>query len=112
MQQKRPLAITIICLIAFLALGVSLFMLPSLYRTLTTTYASWYGPVWLASLALSVVSLIGYWRMKKWGVFLYILTAVGSTVIGLQQGLPFTWLNLAAPLLVSILGLVYLRRMT
>ena len=63
-------------------------------------------------LVLSVASLIGYWRMKKWGVFLYIGTAVTSMMLGLQQGLPFTWVGLAAPLLVSMLGLVYLRRMT
>lgn len=50
--------------------------------------------------------------MKKWGVFLYIVTAAAGTAIGLQQGLPFTWLGLATPLLVSVLGLVYLRRMT
>ena len=112
MEQKRPLVITIVCVIAFLALGFSVFMLPSLYRTLTMTYGSWYGPVWLASLVLSVASLIGYWRMKKWGVFLYIGTAVTSMMLGLQQGLPFTWVGLAAPLLVSMLGLVYLRRMT
>lgn len=112
MQQQRPLVITIVCVIAFLALGISVFTLPSLYRTLTMAYGSWYGPVWLASLALSVASLIGYWRMKKWGVLLYIGTAVTSVVLGYQQGLPFTWAGLAAPLLVSVLGLVYLRRMT
>ena len=111
MQQNRPLAITIICIIGFLGFGLSLFTMPALYGTLTATYGAWYGPFWVASLALTLVSLIGYWLMKKWGVFLYIGTFIAGSVVGVLQGIPFTALGLAVPLLISVLGLVYLRRM-
>ena len=112
MQQKRPLAITIVCVIGFLAFGLSLFTVPTLYGALTATYGAWYGPFWLASLALTLASLIGYWLMKKWGVFLYIGTFIAGAAVGVLQGIPFTLLGLVVPLLVSVLGLVYLRRMT
>ena len=111
MPQNRPLAITVICIIGFLGFGLSLFTMPALYGTLTATYGAWYGPFWVASLALTLVSLIGYWLMKKWGVFLYIGTFIAGTAVGVLQGIPFTPLGLVVPLLISALGLVYLRRM-
>ena len=70
MQSQRPLAITVVCIIGFLVFGLSLFTVPALYGALIATYGAWYGPFWLASLALTLASLIGYWLMKKWGVFL------------------------------------------
>ena len=111
MQQQRPLTITIVCIIGILAFGLTLFTVPALYNTLTATYGAWYGPFWLASLALTLASLIGYWLMKKWGVFLYIGTFIAGTAVGLLQGIPFTPLGVVVPLLISALGLFYLRRM-
>ena len=112
MPQNRPLAITIVCIIGFLAFGLSLFTVPTLYGALTATYGAWYGPFWVASLALSLVSLIGFWLMKKWGVFLYIGMFIAGSVVGVLQGIPFTPLGIVVPLLISALGLFYLRRLS
>jgi hypothetical protein len=40
MQQNRPLAITIVCIIGFLAFGLSLFTVPSLYGALTVIHTA------------------------------------------------------------------------
>ncbi|RIK34798.1 MAG: hypothetical protein DCC55_32315 [Chloroflexi bacterium] len=111
MTQDRPLSITIVCIIGFVAFGLSVFSVPMMYGTITAAYGVWFGPIWLVSLAVTLASLIGYWQMKKWGVYLYLAAFISGTVMGILFGLPFTVVGVVAPLLISALGLAYLRRM-
>lgn len=64
---KRPFAVTIICLIGFLELLISIiynqiFIIEDYY---TTSYISFI-------LLLTMVCIIGLWKMKKWALFIYI----------------------------------------
>ncbi len=111
MQPQRPRIITIACIVGFVVFGLSLFGLPTMYTMLTAAYGDWYGPIWLLSLGLTFASLIGYWRMKRWGVLLYVGAFIVGTAVGILLGLPFTIPGVIVPALISALGLAYLRRM-
>jgi hypothetical protein len=111
MQPQRPMIITISCTIGFVVFGLSTLTIPSMYGMITAAYGDWYGPVWLLFLGLTLASLIGYWRMKRWGVFLYVGAFIVGTAAGILLGLPFTIPGVIVPALISALGLAYLRRM-
>jgi hypothetical protein len=104
-----------VVLLCGIGLGSIILSLPTLPRAgavLATGFGSWYVPVWIASLVGTVLCLVGYWRMQRWGVYLYTAMFVVLTSIGLIAGLPFTMAGVLVPLLIIGVGFVYLRRMT
>jgi hypothetical protein len=109
--NKRPTAITVVCIIGFVSFGLSLLAIPSLLGRMTSAYGAWYGPFWLVSVALTIVSLIGLWRMKKWGVYLYTALFALGTVVGLVAKLPFTVLGVVVPLVIIGLGFANIKQM-
>lgn len=95
----------------FLAFVFGASSLVTLYGPLTSLYGDWYGPFWIASLIAMAVSLIGYWRMKRWGVYVYIGMFVSGNVVGLIMDIPFTIIGVIVPLAISILGILNLKKM-
>jgi hypothetical protein len=43
MQPQRPLIVTIVCIIGFVTLGLSVFGVPMMYGMITAAYGDWYG---------------------------------------------------------------------
>ena len=86
--KKRPIIITIICIIGFISAAIEFYgALEALYLSI-----SWhllksivYGMslmYFLLSSIMSVVSLIGLWRMKKWSVIMYAVLFVPKFLSG------------------------------
>lgn len=111
-MKKRPTVITVVCVIGFAAFAVNVFYVSSLYPLMTATYGDWYGPVWVISLGLTVTALIGYWMMKRWGVFLYAGGFLVGTIVGLVSGIPFTLIGVLVPTGISLVGFVNFKKMT
>lgn len=109
---NRPTPITVTCVTIFVVFIFGATSMAWFYGPLTSLYGEWYGPFWIASLLLSLVSLIGFWQMKRWGVYTYIGMFVGGTAVGLVMGIPFTIIGLIVPLAISILGIANLKKMT
>ena len=107
----RPILITIICVIGIGAVLLSLPAIPRMATVLRESYGAWYVVVWVISLLITVVSLVGYWLMRRWGVYLYVTTFVAGTALGLAAGLPFTLPSVIVPLAISAIGAAYFRRM-
>ncbi len=113
-MTKRPKAIRIICIIGFTqcaALPVfavlAAFLLPnspdfvgftaSLDRTLLSLFAGWW--------TIMLVSMVGIWRMRKWGPILYAALVVVIWCLWLP-GPP------VGDSIMAGLSLFYLRQMT
>lgn len=110
-SHRRPVLITILCV---LAIGATVISFPLLaYRA--SLVAERQGVGYAIQLALSlhatVISLIGYWKMRRWGVYLYTAAFVLGSGWGLATGASFTIAGVVTPLGIIALGLCYIRRM-
>ena len=91
---ERPISISVICLLGFIATPVVIlfvFLKPMAIPLLLVFIPS-------------AIALVGYWRMKKWGVYMYALLVIGGIAAGAQISL--------GGLIVVLIGLSNLKRMT
>lgn len=108
---RRPVLITILCI---LVIGATVISFPLLaYRA--SLVAERLGVGYAIELALSlhatVISMVGYWKMKRWGVYLYSAAFVLGNAWGLVNEATFTIAGVITPLGIIALGLCYVRRM-
>ena len=111
---KRPAIITIICILGFL--GAIMMLLTLLSASARTQMIQEEGaiimPFLMSIFIFWVAGMIGYWKMKRWGVYLYCVMAVisigGGFLFDLQTG-TFSYLM---PIIVIGVGLIYFKRMT
>jgi hypothetical protein len=108
----RPLAVTIVAVVLCLSIAGSLFVASDLIPTFAKAYGSWYVPVWFTSLAVMLLAAVGYWRMRRWGVYLYAVAFALGTLLGVIAGLPFTITSVLVPMVVIGIGVVYFVRMS
>ena len=84
--KKRPAIITVVC---FLGFFFTAFSAENLVRAAIGQEWSTFHSYFTVVLALTLAGYIGIWRMRKWGVILYALTAaVNATLIWLVWGYP------------------------
>lgn len=107
----RPLPITALCVLVGVALLATLVRVPVVVPALIAAYGAWYIAVWGGSLVALGAAAIGYWRMRRWGVYVYAAAFVVGTTIGLAAGIPFTTAGVLVPLAIIALGAAYLPRM-
>lgn len=100
----RPLPITILCLILFIAIVLGLI---SVLGSLSLGIFSAGRILWiLIANLITLVSVIGLWQMKRWGVYLYLggyLVGVITFYIFPPRGAEL----LNNPVLVIIVPLIY-----
>lgn len=96
-KKERPALITLICILGFLGVASGLWGLESPYdRELGTTFQAYHAVV----LTLSLIVLIGLWKMKKWSVILYGVIAVINPIV-LWQVWHFTFLTMMVALVLN-----------
>ncbi|MFQ6036351.1 MAG: hypothetical protein ACE5NM_10995 [Sedimentisphaerales bacterium] len=89
-------------------------MIPFVLPRLNAVYGSWYGPYFLISFVLTVISMIGIWRMKKWGLYLYLVLFLVGIIIGIVAKVRFTLptlLGVIVPIVIIAVGLANLKKM-
>lgn len=96
MEKKRPGVITAVCIIGFI--GVA-FTIPMIFSDFAKSTGDWYPPYLAFSAIIGLVSMIGLWKMKKWGVIVYAALVALSQIVLLATGL---W-NILALILPAIL---------
>ncbi len=75
---KKPIAIIIICFIAFINASQLLFMVFSpVSKQLSSFYPLYFG----CSALFSFVSIAGLWLLKKWAVYLYTIILVSNQLV-------------------------------
>jgi len=115
--MKRPILISIICVIGFIGSILTPFgLLTSSLSPVSTVTPSVPFPTWyiVVSLLLALVYLYGLieiWKMKKRGIELYTMTAIIEYIIGFTFGFASV---IALVISVIAIGLIwiYYKRMT
>jgi len=106
----RPILITLCCLVGFAGLPVTAYyVIPN--REAIIAFNGWSFIIALVlSGVLGLAGLIGYWMMRRWGVYLYaamttlsILYAIASGSFGLSTSL--------SSIVITAIGCYYFARM-
>ena len=108
--KQRPVAITVVCILGFIGAGVAVLALPFLYSQLSRMIGGWYPPFLILSAAIGLISLIGMWKMKRMGVFLYTGMAAFNQVLMLVMGV-WSPLGLIMPAIVVAIGFTHISKM-
>lgn len=74
-------------------------------------YGAWYVGMWFASLIATAALAISYWRMERWGLYVYSGMFVVGTIVGLLTNLPFTVLGVLIPLMIIAVGFAYFSKL-
>ncbi|TRX47049.1 hypothetical protein FNH22_30605 [Fulvivirga sp. M361] len=76
---KRPIAITIICILGFIGVGLSI---PMIFSEIAKQIGSWFGPYAGFVTIANLICMIGLWRTKKWGLYAYsVLVSINQIVL-------------------------------
>ncbi len=77
-RGERPGIITAVCVLGFVSAASAVVNMFSPYvKALGPSFQAYYVVVAL----LSPAALIGFWKMKKWGVILYALTTTSNVIV-------------------------------
>jgi len=110
MGNKRPLIITVVCIIHFL--GVASAILFYTYKFLTVPDILAFLVITFVPIAIMLFGLIGMWVLRKWGVILYGLGASLNFFMVLYQNRPLEAYHFIAPIFTLAVGLFYFKRMS
>lgn len=114
---KRPLIITIICILNFIGYALSFLSLviPEDRAALVQRAGVMMVPVAFTICILAFVGMVGYWKMRKWSVWIYL----GMAIINFGSDLLFRLrlsqtgiIQYSLIILVIIIGFIYFDRMT
>ena len=72
--RERPALITIICLLAFFGTVGTVRMV--FFSPVAREFGAWFPFYFFLHGILVLVASIALWKMKKWGVYLYIFTII------------------------------------
>src|SRR3989344_6652426 len=109
---SRPKIITSVCLLGFVGYGLGLiglvgfliftgaFSTPTAVYQLLSSYGSF---VIILTSLLTLVGLIGYWKMRKWGVYIYAVMLAIYVVYMLVVG-GFNIFGFVLPVFIFIIG--------
>lgn len=107
---KRPISITVICIIMFIVGVIALIWTfsPNTFQINKEYPLYWFSGT---STVIQIVSIAGLWRMKKWAAITYISIQIINQAVFLTFG---NWYALQAlmPLVVIFFALKHFSRMT
>jgi hypothetical protein len=103
---------TLFCVVGFGVFAVSFkpyftVVVPAAKESQGEAIATYLVANWL----LTVVSFVGYWRMAKWGVWLYGTLFLLGIAVGIANSYPNTARSILGPCGILAIGIVYYRRM-
>jgi glycerol-3-phosphate acyltransferase PlsY len=106
-SPRRPVAITVICVLC--AIG-ALITIPLIFSEVARSIGAWYPPYLAFSAVVGLACTVGLWLMRKWVIYLYTALVVLNQIVLFSMGV-WNVLALAIPLVVIIVGFIYLSRM-
>lgn len=68
--RKRPKLLTFVCVLGFTWI---VFSFPAVFSPSVKKLGDWYPALFGLIVAVSFISYIGVWHMKRWGVSLFIV---------------------------------------
>ncbi|CAD5267000.1 MULTISPECIES: fungal transcription factor regulatory middle homology region domain-containing protein [unclassified Imperialibacter] len=80
---KRPAAITVICVLGFIGVGLSV---PMILSEIARQIGSWFGPYACFVAVVNLICMIGLWSSKKWGLYTYSALVLVNQVVLAAKG--------------------------
>ena len=108
--QRRPLVLTMVCLVGWgtVALGAARIVTRwQAFQELSPLRAA----ATVLALTVIVAVLVGYWRMRRWGVWLLALTLAARVAASVGTALPLRAVDLVLPVTILALGVVFFKRL-
>lgn len=106
-ERRRPVPISIICLIGFCG---ALFTIPLILSDLAAAVGTWYRPYLAFSSIVVFVCMLGLWNMKRWAVYAYTLFVAANQLVMLAKGM-WTLGTLVIPAVVVCFAYYYVKDM-
>jgi hypothetical protein len=109
-RAGRPLPLTLLCLLGWLAVvvtGARVIARWDVFGALPWAHAI--GAT--LALAVTAVSLLGYWRMRRWGLWVILAGTLARIAAGLVGALPMRPADFLWPAVAVLFGLIYYGRL-
>jgi hypothetical protein len=106
-EKKRPIAITVICILGFLGVALSI---PLIVSDIAGMVGPWYPPYLALGVVVGLACMVGLWMMKKWAVIAYTMMIVINQVVMLAMGV-WNVMAIIIPGIVIAIGFSYFSRM-
>lgn len=102
---KRPTAISVICVLGFIGVGLSI---PMLFSETARQIGSWFGPYAGFVTIANFICMIGLWRTKKWGLYAYSALTLINQIVLITKG-EWNILILVVQGIIILIALYYLQ---
>lgn len=106
-NQERPVLITIACALGLFGAAASV---PVIFSDFARGMGGWYAPYLAASVIALTVCLLGLWRMRRWGAYLYAGVAVTNQLVMFSMGI-WHFLDLLVPAVFTGVAFSQVRKM-
>ena len=106
-KNKRPTAITVICVLGFI--GVALIFL-LIFSGMAARIGNWYLPYATCLAIIGLVNMIGLWKMKKWAAYAYTGVMAFNQIVLLSVGL-WNFKDFIIPVIVATIALANIKKM-
>ncbi len=83
MEKKRPTIITILCALMVLGVIIDLVITPLVFMGMEM----WHQVLAVTALLVSIVTISGLWKMKKWVVILYTVSNIVVNIVLWMAGI-------------------------
>ncbi|MBN8703086.1 MAG: hypothetical protein J0M08_08475 [Bacteroidetes bacterium] len=105
---KRPLLISIACIIGYIWV---VFMFPSIFSPAIKRMGSWIPALYGLVTALTFIAFVGIWHMKRWGVELFLANTLLKVCVELIFKDEIGIAGLSLSLILLAVFIVYYKRM-
>ena len=106
-ETKRPVIITVICVIGVLG---ALVTIPLIFSPLAREIGPWSPPFLGLATAIGLICMIGLWQMKAWAAYTYTAFFVFNQVVLTVMGV-WTVSSLLIPGIVVIIIMANIAKM-
>ncbi len=106
----RPILITLACLVGFAGLPIAAYFV-IVNREAIIAFNGWsFIATMIVFGAMGVTGLIGYWLMRRWGLYLYASMTALSLLYALADG-SFSLSSSLSSIAITAIGCAYYARM-
>jgi len=106
-KKKRPVAITVICILGFLAVAISI---PVIFSDYAADVGDWYQPFALCNVLIVLAAMVGLWKMKRWAVYTYTGVVAVSQIVLLSMEV-WAPMSLIVPAMVIATAFAHIGKM-
>jgi hypothetical protein len=100
-STRRPVIIMVLCVLGLIGAAGNV---PTIFADAARNVGAWFPPFLALSVVVTVVCMIGLWKMRRWAVFVYTGLALVALVIALMTG---AW-NVTAQLVrVAVIAVMF-----